>query len=78
MLWSHIGILSRLLAAQPRSTTGPLFLSVSLQNDPTDSVFDGVGLVGFKKNRPMLFYWPKLLDPFLSSTVFFHFSSFCL
>ena len=35
-------------------------LSVSLRNDLADTIFDGVGLAGFK-NRAMLYYWPKLL-----------------
>ena len=46
--WSHIGILIRRFAAEPRSTSGLIPLSVSLWNDLPDSVFDGVGLVGFK------------------------------
>ena len=46
VLWSHIDILMRLLAAEPRSTARLLF-PVSLWNDPDDPVFDGVGLAGF-------------------------------
>ena len=67
VLWSNIGILKLLLAAEPLCTTGLLF--PSQRNDLVDSdsiVWDwavfGAG--------PMLFYWPKLLDSFLSSTVF--------
>ena len=49
VLWSHIGTLMCLLAAEPRSIAGLLFLlSVSLWNDFGDPVFDGVGLAGFK------------------------------
>ena len=35
-------------------------LAVSLWNDLADSVFDGVGLVGFK-SRANAFYWPRSL-----------------
>ena len=46
---SHIGSLLRLLAAEPRSIARLLFpLTVSLRNDLSDPVFDGVGLAGFK------------------------------
>ena len=38
-------------------------LSVSLWNDHVDSVFDGVGLVGFK-SWANAFNWPKLHVPF--------------
>ena len=38
----------RFLAAEPRSTAGLLFPSVSLWNGLDDPVFDGVGLAGFK------------------------------
>ena len=39
--------------------------SVSLWNNLAEPVFDGMGLACFK-SREMLFYWPKLLDRFLS------------
>ena len=52
-------------------------LSVTLWNDLGDPVFDGVGLAGFKSGL-MLFYWRKLLYPYYSLLLFFHFSSFCL
>ena len=48
VLWSHISTLMRRLAAEPCSTAGLLFLSVSLWNDLANPLFDGVGLVGFK------------------------------
>ena len=51
-------------------------LSVSLRNDLADSMFDGVGLAGFK-SRAILFYWPKLLYPYYSVLLFFRLSSFC-
>ena len=61
VLWSHIGILMRLLAAQLRSTSGILLsLSVSLWNDLADPVIDAVGLAGFMSNV-IFFHWPKLL-----------------
>ena len=46
VLWSHIGMLLLLLAAEPRTTAGLSF--PSLWNDLADPVFDGVGLAGFK------------------------------
>ena len=49
-------------------------LSVSLRNDLADPVFNGVGLAVWAE--PMLYCWPKLLAPFLSSV--FHFCSFFL
>ena len=49
MLWSHTGKFMRLLIAESRSTAGLFIpLSASLWNDLVDSVFDGVGLAGFK------------------------------
>ena len=50
--------------------------SVSLWNDVRDTVFDGVGLVGFK-SRANAFLLAKLLAHFLSPAVF-PFSSFIL
>ena len=44
-------------------------LSMSLWNDLSDPVFDGVGLAGSRAGTTF-FYWPKLLYHFLSSTVF--------
>ena len=52
-------------------------ISVSLWNDLTDTVFDGVGLAGLGTG-PMLFYWPKLLYPYYSLLLFFPLSSSCL
>ena len=46
--WSHIGILKRCLAAEPRNTELLLFPSVSLWNGLADPIFDDVGLMGFK------------------------------
>ena len=59
VLWSHIGTLMHRLAAEPCSTgltelpesISRTFIpfSVSLWNDLANPVFDGVGLVGFKR-----------------------------
>ena len=49
---------------------------MSLWSDLADHVFDGVGLTSLK-SEANVFNWPKLLAPFLSSTVF-TFSSFFL
>ena len=46
-----------------------ILLSVSMWNDVADHVFDGVELAGLRVG-PMLFHWPNLLIPFLTSTVF--------
>ena len=48
VLWSHIGILMRLFAVEPRSTAGPLFPSLLPVEPSYCLVFDGVGLAGFK------------------------------
>ena len=48
VLWSHIEILMRVFAAEPRVLYDFRPLSVSLWNDLADPVFDGVGLAGFK------------------------------
>ena len=69
VLWSPIGILMHLLDAEPRSTAGFVFLSVSLSNDLADPVFDGVGLTGFKSRANSLF-WHSCSLHFLSPTVF--------
>ena len=61
--WSNIGVLY--LIAMSNDIASPVFNSVLLQ----DTCVERAG--------PMFFYWPKLLDPFLISTVF-PFSSFCL
>ena len=50
--------------------------SVSVWNDLSAPLFDGVGLVGFK-SRTNVFLFTQLLSPFLYPTVF-PFSSFIL
>ena len=54
VLWSQIGILMRIFAAEtnknkePRSTAGFLFHFMSVWYDLADPVFDSVELAGFK------------------------------
>ena len=62
----------RCRTSQYRRTFIPL--SVSLWNDLSDPVFDGVGLAGFK-SRANAFLFALLLAHFLSPAVS-HFSSF--
>ena len=72
VVWSLIGILIRLLAAKPRNTADFYSsLSVSVRNDLADPVFDSM-VWDWRVSRagPMLFDWPNLLAPFLSSIVF--------
>ena len=61
-------ITHRYTYAQPRCKTSQyrrtfIPLAVFLWNHLADPVFDGVGLEGFK-SEAMLFYWPKLLNPY--------------
>ena len=59
LLWSHIGILLRLLAAEPRSTAGLLFLSQYLSGmiwlTPYLMVWDW----RVSRAGPMPFWWPS-------------------
>ena len=64
----------RYRTSQSRKTFIPL--SVSLSNDLSDPVFDGVGLAGFT-SRANAFLLAYLFAPFLSPAVF-NFSSFIL
>ena len=48
VVWSHIGILMRRFAAEPRNTVGLYSPLCVRRNDLADPVFDGVGLSGFK------------------------------
>ena len=66
----------RLLTAEPRSTGGLLLLSLSLQNNLGNPVFDGVGLAVFNSSVNA-FILPLMLAPFLSPIVV-PFSSFIL
>ena len=67
--------LARCTTSQYRMTF--VDLSVSLWNGLADAVFDGVGLAGFK-SRADAFYLPKLLYPYCSLLLIFHFYSLCL
>ena len=74
-------IADRYIYAPPRCRTSQynrtfIPLSVSLGNDLSDPVFDGVGLAGFK-SRANAFLLEQLLALFLSPPVF-SFSSFIL
>ena len=80
VLVTHIALVTELYTYAPRrSRTSQhcmtfISLSISLWIALTDPIFDGVGLEGVKR-RTNAFYWPKLLAPYLSYTVF-PFSSF--
>ena len=75
---AHIGIFMRRLAAEPRSTSGLLFLSQwpsgTILLTPCSMVWD----CRVSRAGPMLFYWPKLHYPYYSLLLFFYFSSSCL
>ena len=72
--WSHIGILMRHLATEPRSTDGLLFPSRCPSGmmllTPCSMVWDWL----VSRAVPMLFYWPKLLYPYYCLLLFFPFS----
>ena len=55
-----------------------VLLSVSLWNDLTAPVFDGVGLAGFKSRANVFFIGLGCSIPTISLLLFFPFSSFCL
>ena len=70
VLWSQIGILMCLHAAKPRSTAGRLFPSQCHCGTILLTLYSMVWDWRAARAWPMLFYWPKLLDSFLHSTVF--------
>ena len=72
MLWSHIGKLMCLLAAEPHDIYSPLSVCGTILLTLYVMVWDWRVLRG----GPMLFYWPRLLAPFLFSPVFPSSSSF--
>ena len=76
VLWSHIGILMRHLAAEPRSTAGLLFPSQCASGTILLTQYSMVWDWPVSRAGPMLFYWIKLLYPDYSLLLFFHFSSF--
>ena len=59
-----------LLAAVPRSSAGPFFTSKCPCGTVLLILYSMVWDWRVSRARPMLFYWPKLLYPFLSSTIF--------
>ena len=68
LLQSHIGILMPLLAPEPRSTAG--FSSEYPCGKILLTLYLMVSELRVWRAVPMFFYWPKLLDPFLSFTHF--------
>ena len=73
--WSHIGILMRHLAAEPRSTAGLLFPSQCPSGTILLTPYSMVWDWRVSRAGPMLFYWPKLLYPYYCLLPFFPFSS---
>ena len=67
---SNIGVLVRLLAAE-LSVSQDLYVSVLV------SLWNDLDMSNAERAGPMLFYWPKLLPNFWSSTAF-NFPSFFL
>ena len=71
VLWSYFSIRMRLLAAEPRRTAGPLFFSQWPCGTILVTLYSMVWDWRVSRAGPMLFYWPKLRDHFLSSTIFY-------
>ena len=74
VLRSHILIPMRLLAAEPRSTAGPLYPSQSPCGPNMLTLYSMVWEWLISRAGPIFFYWYKLLYPF----VFFYSFSFSL
>ena len=68
-LWSHICIFMCLLVEEPRSTSGHLFSSQCLCGMILLTIYSMVWVWQISRAERKLFYWPKLLSPFLFSTV---------
>ena len=68
--WSHIGMLMRHLAAEPRSTAGLLFSSQCPSGTNLLTLYLMVWDWQVSRAGPMLFYWPKLLYPYYSLLFF--------
>ena len=69
--WWHIGILMHLLAAEPHSNADrPLFPSQCPCRTNLLTLYSMVWDWRVSRARPVLFYLPMLLYPFLSSTTF--------
>ena len=69
VLRSHIGMLMRLLAAEPLSTAVLLFPSLCPCGIILLTLYSMVWDWRVSRAEPMFVYWHELLDPFLSSTV---------
>ena len=65
-----IGMFMLLLAAEPRSPTGTLFPTPCHCGTILLTLYSIVWDWRFSRAGIMIFYWTKLLAPFLSSTVF--------
>ena len=70
VLCSHICILIRFLAEEPRSTPRPLFLFQCPCGTILLTLYSMVWNWRVSRAGPMLFYWHKPLYSFLSSTIF--------
>ena len=70
VLWSDIGSLMRFLAAEPRSTTGPLFPSQCSSGTILLAMCSMVWDWRVSKAGLILFYWPKRSIP---TIVFYYF-----
>ena len=69
VLWYTVGILMRLLAAQPRGDAGPLFSSQRTCRTILLPLYSMVWHWRVSRVERMFFYFPKLLEHFLSSAV---------
>ena len=68
--WSHIGILMFFLVTEHGCTAGSLFSSQCPYGTILLTMYSMMWDWRVSRSGPILFYWSKLLDPFLSSTVF--------
>ena len=73
--WSHIGILMRNLAEEPRSTAGLLFFSPCPSGTILLTQYSMAWDWRVSRTGPMFFYWPKLRYPYFRFLLFFPFSS---
>ena len=78
MHWSHIGILMRHLAAEPRSIARLLIPSQCPSGTILLTPYLMVWDWRVSRAGTMLFYWPMLLYPYYSLLLFFPFSIFFL
>ena len=79
-LWSHIRVLIPFIAAEPRSTTGPLFPFQCPYGTILLTLCSMVWDWPVSRAMPILFYGPKLASLSLLAFVllFFPFTSFCV